>query len=192
MATYPELDTVQYPYIVEPEFNTLISDFNGGGEQRRQKQLFPKYNVIVNYKYITVADVKTLYEFYMEMGGAYSSFYIFDYSEKLLHTFTHVNAYCGTGDGTTTIFDIPGKSTSAHTIYVAGVDTTSAATVLVGGGSSSSDRIEFNTAPTTSSIITIDFSGHLRMKVRFADDKLARTNVKTDIYTYKVKLKGVS
>lgn len=192
MSTYPDLDSVSYPFILTPNFNTLVTNFNGGGEKRRQKLLYPIYNIQVNYKYLTVIDAKTLYEFYMARSGMYESFYIFDYAEKLLHTFIHKDQYCGTGNDDTTIFDIPGKSTSSQTIYVAGVDTTSTSTVLVGGGSSDSDRIEFNTAPATGSIITIDFAGYLRMKVRFADDKLARVSAISNFYSYNVELKGLS
>lgn len=193
MATWPESNpTPNYPLIVEPEFNTLISDFDGGGEQRRQKQLYPKYNVTVSYKGILVADARILWEFYLARKGAYEVFYIYDLTLLLGHSFNHVGEYCGTGDGSTTIFDIPGRSTSSRTVYSDGIDVTSDVSFLTGGGSSSSDRVDFNTAPTEGKIITIDFTGYLRMRVRFAEDKLARQNFFHDLYAYGIKLKGLA
>lgn len=193
MATFPETDpTPNYPLTIEPEFNTLISGFDGGGEQRRKKLLYPKYNVVVKYEGVPIAEAKTLWEFYLARSGAYEAFYIYDLALLLGHSFNHVGEYCGTGDGSTTIFDIPGRNTSSRTVYSDGVDVTSDVSFLTGGGSSSSDRIEFNTAPTAGKIITIDFTGYLRMRVRFLEDKLPREIFIQNLYAYGIKLKGLS
>ena len=193
MATWPESNPIpNYPLTVDPEFNTLISGFDGGGEQRRQKLLYPKYDVTVNYQKISVAEAKILWEFYLARNGAYEAFYIYDLALLLGHSFNHVGEYCGTGDGSTTIFDIPGRSTSSRTVYVDGVDETSNVSFLTGGGSSNSDRIEFSSAPAAGGIITIDFTGYLRMRVRFLKDKLSRINFVNELYAYGIKLKGLS
>ena len=193
MATFPESNpSPQYPLIVEPGFNTLISGFDGGGEQRRQKLMYPKYNVIVNYSGMSLSGAKTLWEFYLARKGAYEAFYIYDLILLLGHSFNHVGQYCGTGDGSTTIFDIPGRSTSSRTVYVDGVDETSNVSFLTGGGSSNSDRIEFSSAPASGGVVTIDFTGFLRMRVRFWEDKLPRELFVRKLYRYGIKLKGLS
>ena len=193
MATWPESDpTPRYPLLIETEFNTLISGFDGGGEQRRQKLLYPRYNLTIKYKAITKTEAQTLYNFYLARGGSYESFFIYDLSLLLLHSFTHTGQYMGTGDGSTTTFDVPGRSTSSRTVYIDGADETASGSFLTGGGSSDSDRFTFNTAPIAGAIVTIDFTGYLRMKVRFADDKLTRENFVMALYSYGIKLKGVS
>ena len=190
MATFPEIATQSLT--VEPEFNTLISGFDGGGEQRRSKQLYPKYNVTLAYEKREVADVRTLWEFYMARNGAQEAFYIYDFTLFLEQTFNHVGAYCGTADGTDTIFDIPGRTTTSHTIYSDAVDVTADTTILVGGGSSDSDRVEYDTAPSEGAIITADFTGYLRIRARFAEDKLPRETFIEQIYSYGISLKGLS
>ena len=46
MATFPEsAPAPRYPLTITPTFNTLISGFDGGGEARRQKLIYPKYDV---------------------------------------------------------------------------------------------------------------------------------------------------
>lgn len=193
MATFPESSpSPRYPLVVEPEFNTLISGFDGRGEQRRKKSLYPKYNVTVKYDNISVAEAKTLWEFYIARSGAYEAFYIYDLALLLEHSFNHVGEYCGAGDGSTTIFDIPGRSTSSRTVYSDGVDVTSNVSFLTGGGSSNSDRVQFNTAPTAGKIITIDFTGYLRMRVRFLEDKLSREIFIYNLYAYGIRLQGLS
>lgn len=194
MATWPESNPApRHSLIIEPEFNTLLSGFDGGGEQRRQKQLYPKYNVFVSYPNISIAEARTLWEFYMARKGAYEAFYIYDLALILGHSFNHVGEYCGTGDGSTTIFDIPGRSTSSQTIYAGGVDVNSSTTILTGGGTSSSDRVQFDAAaPAAGVIVTSDFTGYLRMRVKFAEDKLSREVFHYKLYAYGIRLKGLS
>jgi hypothetical protein len=194
MATFPESSpTPLYPLIIEPEFNTLISGFDGGGEQRRKKLLFPKYNVTVEYNPLSIADAKTVWEFYMARKGASEAFYIYDFSLLPATSFNHVGEYCGIGDGSATIFDIPGKSTSSQTIYMDGVDETSNVTILTGGGESNSDRAQFDVAaPASGNIITADFTGFLRMRVRFAEDKMTREAFNYKLFQYGLKLKGLA
>jgi len=190
MATFPEIATQSLT--VEPEFNTLISQFDGGGEQRRSKQLYPKYNVTLAYDTLEVVDVRTLWEFYMARNGSQEAFYIYDFTLFLEHKFNHKGLYCGTGDGSTVIFDIPGRTTTSHTIYSNAADVTTDTTILVGGGTSSSDRVEYDTAPSEGAIITADFTGYLRIRARFAEDKLPRETFIEQIYSYGIKLKGLA
>jgi len=192
MATFPEINPAPKHLVISPQFNTLVSDFDGGGEQRRQKQLYPKYDVVVRYENISFAKVKTIWEFYLACNGAYEAFYIYDLSLLFGHKFNHKKQYCGTGDGVTKIFDIPGRETVSHTIYSDGVDVTSSTSILVGGGNSDSDRVEYNTAPGEGVIITADFTGYLRIRARFAEDKLPRETFIERIYSYGIKLKGLS
>lgn len=193
MATWPEsAPTPRYPLSVTPRFNTLISTFDGGGEQRRKKLLYPQYDIAVKYPAISKTEAQTLWSFYIARAGSYEAFYIYDLSLLLPHSFAHTDLYMGTGDGSTTTFDIPGRSTSSQTIYTDGADATSNGSILTGGGASSSDRFQFTTAPATGKVITCDFTGYLRMRVRFQDDKLTRENFIRGFYNFSIKLKGVA
>ena len=193
MSTWPEENpTPRYPLHTEIEYNTLISNFDGGKEQRRQKLLYSRYNVEIRYNAISKTEAQTLWNFYVARAGAYESFYVYDLALLLQHSFAHTGQYVGTGDGSTTIFDIPGRSTSSRTVYLDNVEQTSGITYLTGGGASSADRIQFSAAPTSGEIITVDFAGHLRMKVRFAEDKLTRENFVYKLYSYGIQLKGLS
>jgi len=193
MSTYPESPKPIYPLIVEPEFKTLISGFDGGGEQRRQKQLFPKYNVTVNYGALSETDMQTLWDFYLARKGAYEAFYIYDLALLASISPNHDGQYVGTGDASTEVFDIPGRSTSSQVIYIDGVEQTLTTdyVILNGGGESSADRVDFVSPPAAGEVVTADFTGFLRIRARFAEDKLSRELFMTNLFRYGIQLKGL-
>lgn len=193
MATFPESPIPIYPLIVEPEWKTLISGFDGGGEQRRQKQLFPTYNVSVQYDALSASDTQILWDFYMARKGAYEAFYVYDLALMAGIALNHDGQYVGTGDAATDIFDIPGRSTSSQSVYIDNVlqTITTDYSILTGGGESSSDRIDFVSPPAAGAVITVDFTGFLRIRARFAEDKLPRELFMTILFRYGVKLKGL-
>jgi len=193
MATYPEDPAPQYPLIVEPEWRTFIKNIETGAEQRSQKSLFPVYNVNVNYDILDESDAQIIWEFYMARKGAYEAFYIYDLALLANIAFNHVSQYCGTGDGSTDIFDIPGRSTSSHAVYSDGILQADPGdySVLTGGGVSNSDRVDFVTAPAEGKIITCNFTGFLRIRARFLHDKLPRSLFVYNLFKYGVELKGL-
>lgn len=171
MALFPEYDQIGFlPGIgITIEFNTSISTLSGGQEKRRSKYTFPLYDLNISYDLLTLANARILWQFYKDRQGAYESFYFYlPYSE------TFEGEYCGTGDGTTTAFDVPGKTISSYTVYdggsaqIEGVDYT----VDSGGGVEGSAQIDFVVAPVSGNHVSIDFTGYYKFKVRFAEDKL--------------------
>lgn len=172
MATFPESKVPSYSLFLTPKWQTLISPMGANGEQRTAKQLYPQFDVTVNFAVVPDHDeVMVLWDFYQARKGAYEGFYIYD---PRLHASiypAHTGLYIDTADGSTTTFDIPGRSTSSQTIYVDSVEQTSGITILTGGGSSSSDRVQFTSAPSTGGIITCDFTGIMRIPVRFLHDR---------------------
>jgi len=189
MATFPTDPAPIYPLVIEPEWKTLISNLDGGGEDRRQKWLYPKYNVRLKYSPLTKAEMQTLWNFYLARRGAYEAFYIYD-----LVSMDHDGQYCATADGSTDIFDLPGKATSSQTIYLDGIEQTVTTdySILTGGGESDSDRVDFVSAPAAGAIVTADFTGFLRMRVRFAQDKLSREMFSYLLFNHGLELKGLS
>ncbi len=186
MAVFPDSIHHNPSFVFTPVWNTLKSKYENGNEQRRQKWLYPKYDVAVQFNALSQVDAKTIYEFYMARKGSYEAFYFFDH-----YSFDHVGLYVGTGDGSTDVFDIPGITTSARTLYENGSVISSGFSYLTGGGDGAADRVDYTTAPASGVIITIDFTGFVRAKVRFANDNLDRNNFMTNLFKYGLELKGV-
>src|SRR4030042_1299814 len=188
MAVFPATPKPNYPVEIEPEWAPLISRVDTGGEQRKQKSLFPRYNVRLTYKALSNANLQTLWEFYHARKGAYEAFYFFD-----LISLIHIDQYVCTGDGTTEIFDLPGKSTSSHKIYYNGIlqTLTTDYVILTCGGDGDADRVDFVSPPAAGAVITTEFAGYLRIRARFEEDKLNRQMFYAHLYTTGISLKGL-
>jgi len=189
MSEYP---IPPYPsesgFIVTPVWKTIIAETDSLKEQRKQKQTYAFYDVSLTYDYLSETDFKTLWNFYMARKGAYEAFYIYD-----LLVEDHDSIWVGMGDGATITFDISGKTTTDHIVYIdGGVVVSTNYTIVTGGGLESSDRIIFNTAPATGAIITIDFSGYLRIYCRFKEDQLSRESFEYKALKTSILLKGLN
>ena len=192
MATYPESPIPNYPLTVTPRWDTVISRMDGGSEQRRQKTLFPVYDVQVSYTALTNAGMQTIWNFFMVRKGRTEAFYIYDLALLGGQAFAHSAQFVGYGDDSTDTFDIPGRSTSNRKVYVDGAEQTSGISYTTGTGASLSDQVVFTTAPAAGEVITADFSGFLRMRVRFANDTFDRELFMTTLMRAGVSLQGLS
>jgi len=156
---------------------------------------YGKFDVAVSYKAISKVDCQTLYAFYMARRGAFQGFYIYDLSLLQSLSWAHTALYVGTADGSTTIFDLPGRSTSSQAIYVNGTAQSSGTdySILTGGGSASADRVSFVAAPTSGDVISCDFTGFARLPVRFSQDRMPYELWEYQYYrTGSIKLTGLS
>ncbi|HBA84923.1 MAG TPA: hypothetical protein DCZ95_12585 [Verrucomicrobia bacterium] len=193
MATWPESNpTPVYPLIVSAVTQTNIVTLGGGGEQRRTNWLYPKFDVTVRYNALSASGAQTLWAFFLARQGAYEGFNIYDLSLLASVSFVHGALYCGTGNGTTSIFDIPGRSTSAQKVFVDGVEQTGV-TILTGGGDGSSDRVQFAAPLAAGEIVTCSFTGYHRMRVRFEQDRISKELFMRNLFAYNsIALKGIN
>lgn len=191
MSVFPETPRPICPVIIEPEFYTLVSPFDSGGEQRREGWVFPKYNATVQYHALSAANQQLLWNFFMATKGQKNAFWFFDPAPIAGNVTSHVGQYVGIGNGVSQIFDLPGKSTSTRVLYVNGAVQSSGFSYLTGGGDGSADRVQFTVAPALGDLITVDFTGQLRIRSRFAADKLSRESFSRILFNYGIKLKGL-
>ena len=184
---YPTTPVPAFPYDIKASWKNTISEFDSGDEQRRQKNLYAKYDVVLTYPALSATNIQLLWNFYQARRGTYEAFYFYTLEEQ-----TWNNNYVGIGDGTTVLWDLPGKSTSSQTIYVNGAAVNAALyTIGTGTGDASSDTVTFATAPPENDLITCDFHGYLRIRCRFQEE-LTRTSFVGALYKTGIKLKGLA
>jgi hypothetical protein len=191
MALFPEYGAIQYLPGVEiiPRYNTAVSSLPGGTEKRRAKFAYPLYDLNVSYDLLTLAEARTIWQFYKDRQGAYESFYFY-----LPYPDTYEGEYCGTGDGSTTVFEIPAKDINANpVVYKGGVGQSigSDYNMDYSGGIEGGAQIEFVAAPSIGDHIIVDFTGYYRFKVRFADDDLSFTVFYQTLTKMGISLVGV-
>lgn len=191
MAKYPEASSIPWD---NPEshtlmFRTLTSSYGQSGEeQSKQKWLYPKREVgPLQYTNIDKADAETLWQFYLDRKGAYEVFNFFDANSD-----NYEGEYVGTGDGSTTVFNLPGKSTSSRTVKIDGVSQTEGVdyTFSALGGTDGADEITFGSAPNEGEYITIDFTGILKVQCQFKEDKLKYETFYNILTIIGIELKG--
>jgi len=196
MALFPNYTTINYgnPVVEEMQYKTLFSNFDDlGQERRKRKWLYPKRLITLQYNNISKTDARTIFQFYMDRYGAYEAFTFFKYE---VETFT--GEYIGTGDGSTTLYNLPCKNSTARTVYVDNIaqvvgpdSTTGDYTYSALGGTDGCDEINFNAAPTAGERITLDFSGNLKIRCRFKEDNMSFDTFYNKFKTFGISLMGL-
>jgi len=194
MAKYPETTTVPIfnPLSESIKFKTMIQQFDDMGvEQRKRKWMYPRRDFSLKYKGITRDEIETLYQFYIARYGSYEAFNFFYPTgwDKA----GYKNEYVGRGDGETLLFNMPCRNGEQYIIMVDGVAKveTTDYTWNASGGADGADQIEFNIAPTDGDVITADFTGHLKVHCRFAEDNMDFETLINRIVNTGLKLKGL-
>jgi hypothetical protein len=188
MAEYPSSPRPNYPLVITPVFQTLVSEVDTGQEQRKRMKTFPTFDIALQYSRVRIADFQTIWNFYIARKGAYEAFDFF----TCPRVEDWEGLYVGVADGSLCTFDLPGKTTSDHTIYQKTAEIDAADyTILVGGGRSSADRVVFDTAPDQGKVITADFTGYMRVYCRFKEDRLNREMFQLSAVRSGIELKGL-
>lgn len=191
MAKYPENSSIAFenPFPYGFEFKTGRSRFGGEGEEiRTQRWLYPKPEVgPLKYQWITKANFQTLWEFYQARAGAFGEFNFF-----FPNSHTWVDIYVGAGDGSQTVWNLPCKTSSSRELKIDNVAQTEGVdyTFSAGGGSDGADQATFPAAPGTGEYLTLSFTGLLKVRLTFADDKLKVDEFYDRLVKYGVKFNG--
>jgi len=170
---------IAYGSVGGPEYSTDVVITQGGYEQRNVNwaQARAQYNVAHGVK--TQAQLDTLVAFFRARKGRADGFRFKDWTDYQVTGQT-----IGTGDGTTTVFQlvksyISGSSTEVRTVTkpVAGTINMYLNGVLQSGSvyavDTTTGNITFTTAPANGVTISADFQ--FDVPVRFDTDRLAAT-----------------
>ena len=159
---YPQTPIPDVPIQVEREHNTLITELKNGIEYRRKFRFRERRLINLTYRFRKKEELQPIYNFYTERSGAFEDFiFEFPYSDN------YVKEYIGRGDGVNTTFTLPFKDYISLDVYFDGSQVATSSYSI----DTSSERatITFNTAPAQDTLITCDFIGQARLKVRFND-----------------------
>ncbi len=176
---------------VESSFNTLISNFDSGAEQRRRLVRFAKRLYTVGYNNFVTTDRDTIHDFFRARFGAYESFWFLDFKARNWY-----DEYIGRGTGAALTIDLHTKTTTVYVIYVAGVLQVVNVdyTFVSGGGTAGVDRLTFIAGhyPAVGALITGNLKGLLRIKGRFAADgfKESQPAIST-FHTFEISIQEV-
>ena len=175
MANYPATFIKALRYT--PRTKTFISGLESGKILRRKLWIDPFYTISGEHS-LSAADLATLENFFRETAqGMLVDFCVTDPLER-----AWTDVYVGTGDGSTTVFDLPMKNSSAYTVYDDAVAKTGGGTHYTfgdGTGTDGRDKITWVAAPSDGNRLSLDATGNRAWAVIFASDELPweRTHV---------------
>jgi len=125
--------------------------------------------------------------FFRQTGGPALPFVCYDWD----YSFGHQRIYVGTGNGTTTVWDLPCRDTASNiTVYSDGVEVTVGLT-LSDDGANEAKKATFAVAPLAGKVLTASFTGQLRIIARFAEDRLALEYAEAMTYGIAVRIVGL-
>jgi hypothetical protein len=156
-----------------------------GIEFRKLKTLYPRRVLSLSFENRTLAQANYLWAFYLSCKGPFTAFRYF-----FQKTDVYVQEYVGTGDGSTTIFNLPSKSAASYTMYSNG-SSTSAYTFSSSGGTDGCDKATFSPAPASGAILTWSFTGQLVVRCRFKEQYMDFDTFYRTLVSSKISLQGL-
>lgn len=182
MLIFPKLPGETVPVIRRPAFSTIIQGASSGLEVRIGEWVYPRWEWEIPFSWLSqeaaIGDFQTLAGFFIGLFGAFDAFLFndpLDNSTTLPDAPAATPSIIGTGDGTTTTFQI-GRTLSGNFEPLYDINSTVAApkiylnTTLQSSGYaiSATGLITFTSAPGAGVLVKADFQYYWR--VRFADD----------------------
>lgn len=180
-------DGFQYASSAGPGFQTIVQQSGSGHETRIQRQSQALHRLSLLKQLQTPAEAKALKSFALERRGSLHSFKVRDFSDYTSNpdgetAATNLDQIIGTGDGTTTTFQLvkrygylgPNEYTRTITLPESGtvavaVDGVSTATTPASDG-----RIVFAAAPANGTLITAGFRFYVPVRFSLEFEKWAR------------------
>ena len=192
MTAFPDLLTAVSPGnpLAETiEFRTLVSEYESGQEVTKQKRLFPRRAFSLKYQFIEIAEARTLWLFFLGRKGKHLPFNLF-----LPFANTYTGEYIATTDGDATFYNLPSKSALDVVVYRSGAVLTGGGvdyTFTAEAGEDGADRIVLTAADPAGQYLTMDFTGRLKVRAKFAEDQMTFETFYNRLVTTGLKIAGL-
>lgn len=191
MAIYPDVLTNvkgTIPFNWESNQKILKTEFENGQESRRLVWQEPRRNVSIQYAALSFNGASTLYKFYKDMNGPFSSFIFF-----FPQTTGYVREFCGVSDGSEAGINLPSKDAQAYTLFEGSTKiNASFYSFYASGGPFGEDRLVFTGySPQAGDRFYWSFTGRLKIIMRFSETAVSYSEIKNIAVAIKVNLIGL-
>lgn len=168
---YPETPLPSEGYDLGDGYQTLMSEYPSGRSVAQAARQYPLLHAALTYgRWLSEADLQPILLLHRNVRGRAGTFTFFEFQ-----TAQWTKLYVGVGDAGTTVFDLPFKTGSSITYYVAGSVT--AGTYSAGTGTDGRDRVTFASAPASGALIEVTATAQRAATCRFAEDVLTFTRL---------------
>lgn len=166
MSAFPSVSP-QNPTDETIEFKTIVSEFENDQESAKQKRLYPRRNLELQFVGLSVANARLIWNFFITQAGKLLPFnYFYPFPN------TYVKEYVGTGNDVTVLFNLPAKTSANYLVYLNNVLLTETTdySVTIQGGADGADLLTMVVAPPSGQYLTFSFTGYLKVRCRFGED----------------------
>ena len=180
-------DGFQYASSAGPGFQTIVQQSGSGHETRIQRQSQALHRLSLLKQLQTPAEAKALKSFALERRGSLHSFKVRDFSDYTSNAdgetaASNVDQIIGTGDGTTTTFQLvkrygylgTNEYTRTITLPESGTVTVAVDAVPTAVTLASDGRIVFAAAPSNGAVVTAGFRFYVPVRFSLEFEKWAR------------------
>lgn len=180
-------DGFQYASSAGPGFATIVQQSGSGHETRIQRQSQALHRLSLIKQLQTPAEAKALKSFALERRGSLHSFKVRDFSDYTSNAdgetaASNLDQVIGTGDGTTTTFQLvkrygylgTNEYTRTITLPESGTVTVAVDGVPTATNPASDGRIVFSAAPANGAIITAGFRFYVPVRFTLEFERWAR------------------
>lgn len=166
--TYPETPLPSSGYTLADGYQTLMSGpYLSGRTVAQAGRQYPLLRAVLTYgQWLSETDLQPILLLHRNVRGRAATFTFFEFQAA-----QWTKLYVGVGDAGTTVFDLPFKSGTSRTYYVAGSVT--AGTYSAGTGTDGRDRVTFASPPASGALIEVTATAQRAATCRFASDELA-------------------
>ena len=181
MTLFP--DIIGEELTIEPSITVEEQELGELYFVRYRKWLRPRYSFTLGYSLLSPTEARSIADHVKTHAGN-----VFEFDWFLWSTLTWLWVPIGIGDGTTTQWTIPGKSTTAHEFFT-GTSTAVSGTVAAGLGTDGADRVTISPAVANGVPLWAHFRGRRRFTVAYeSNDQPQQRNADSGQYTFSTKL----
>ena len=178
-AIFPILPGQMFPSLKTPLWKTKIKTATSGRERRRKQWSYPRWRIKISHEVVRdVAgsnELARLFAFVNLHAGQYLEFSYFDTYDNAV-----VDQAFGTGDGTTTVFQLQRTGGDGAILFTEPVLSAPVVSVKVNGTTTAvtvgaNGLVTFASAPAAGAALT--WTGTFMFLVRFEEDELSASQL---------------
>lgn len=147
-----------------PQFTTRQNIAGQNSFQRFRKSARPRYVIDLAWQFLADVDALSFESLIVATLGAATQFDWFDWV-----TFDWLWIPIGIGNGVTTVWTLPAKSTS-NQLFFTGTGTSVSGSISAGTGAQGEDRVTISPAVASGVALWFNFLGRRRFTVQFESD----------------------
>ena len=173
-------------FVFEPgdKFRTLISEMESGKEQRRAMWSTGLAQFLVRKQFVSTANIQSLRSFFKARQVAYDLFWFDNPDDNQI-----TDEVIGTGDGTTTVFNLAKYPVQTGYTSIFKVNGTPVSATLSNDNVNFRGKVTFAAAPAAGTGLLGTYRFYY--VVRFMEDILVRALTQFGLYEFDAKLQEV-